>query len=127
MRPGCRTPPSGPSLVPWGAANGNAFDAAMAAVPYFPGSDTAAAAGALLGMCGTDFVRPSRLAVQQQAGVGMGAGAARDSRSQQQQQQQTLFPFFGGLAPGSQRGQSRSTRSRSYTGYDSSTFPLHIL
>ncbi|GIL76866.1 hypothetical protein Vretifemale_6399 [Volvox reticuliferus] len=68
----------------------------------FPGHCTAAAAGAMLGIGPADFCRPSPLQAAHQP-------------------QQHYYP----VAPGAPH--SRRARSRSFSGNDSSTFPLHIL
>jgi hypothetical protein len=91
MRRPMRTVPGGVGAG-WGGGAGGG--------PGFPGSATAAAAGAMLGIGAADFCRPSSLLP-------------------------TPPPPLHPLADGSTH--NRRARSRSCSGNDNSTFPLHIL
>ncbi|GLI65289.1 hypothetical protein VaNZ11_008780, partial [Volvox africanus] len=104
MRRPCRNSafPAMNNLPRLGRAAAAAPPDASAIGDGFPGHCTAAAAGAMLGIGPADFCRPSRLQAAHQP-------------------QQHEYPIAAG-AP-----HSRRPRSRSFSGNDSSTFPLHIL
>ncbi|KXZ50017.1 hypothetical protein GPECTOR_18g170 [Gonium pectorale] len=119
--------------------------AAAAATPGYPSSETAAAAGAMLGVRPSAFARASGLVLgggaQPESALPPAAAAvAAGCGGQARHQPPHAWPFgglFGAAAGGAavaaaehgNMGQpsGRRGRSRSYSGANSSNFPLHIL